>query len=243
MDPGVHGRGPDHPLTARQRNGRRRMIGWTAVALGLGGLLSAVMVAPADEVQGDAARLMYLHVPAAWTAYVAFLVVFAAGAGYLRQRNLRWTSYGRIAAQLGVAATILTIATGSVWGQLVWGVWWAWDPRLVSTALLLLVYVAYLSVQSLGADRHQAAARSAVLGIAGCALIPVVHFSVVWWRSLHQEATVLGAERTPPMDPLMLVTLLLCVAAFLTVATWIFLVRTSSTRQADRDAVPEVVRR
>jgi heme exporter protein C len=211
---------------------RRRDLGWLAVGLGAGGLLVALLVAPTDAVQGEAQRLMYLHVPAAWTAYLAFAAVLGASCAYLTRRDLRYDRYARVAAEIGVAATALAIAVGSVWGHAVWGVWWSWDPRLVSTALLLLGYAGYLAARRLAGDAHRDARRSAVTGIAGFALVPVVHFSVVWWRSLHQPATVLAADPTPPIDPLMAAALLLCLAAFVSAASWFYLWRLSSLERS-----------
>jgi heme exporter protein C len=214
--------------TTRRRAARRRDLGWLAAGLAGCGLLVAVFVAPTDAVQGDAQRLMYLHVPAAWTAYTAFAVVLGASVAYLTRRQLRFDRYARAAAEIGVVATALAIATGSVWGHAVWGVWWTWDPRLVSTALLLLAYAAYLAVRRLTGDPGTNARRSALLGVGAFALVPVVHFSVVWWRSLHQPATMLAPNPKPPIDPLMAATLLLCVAAFLVTAAWLYLWRLSA---------------
>lgn len=199
----------------------RRDVGWASVGFAVAAVVVGGVIAPPDHIQGDAARLMYLHVPAAWTAYLSFAVVLVASVRYLRTRDPRWDRYGRIAAEIGVAMTVLTIAVGSVWGRLVWGVWWAWDPRLVSTAVLLLVYAGYLAVRGL----DNGARPAAVVGIAGVAVIPVVHFSVVWWRSLHQPATLLAPNVHPPIDAVMAAALALAVLAFTSAATWIFLRR------------------
>ncbi len=130
----------------------RRGIGWAAVASGTAAVIAGAVIAPPDRIQGQAARLMYLHVPAAWTAYLAFAVVLVCSVQFLRSREMRWDRYGRVAGEIGVVMTALTIVVGSVWGRLVWGVWWAWDPRLVSTAMLLLVYAGYLAVRHIDAD-------------------------------------------------------------------------------------------
>lgn len=176
---------------------------------------------------------MYLHVPAAWTAFLAFGAVLGTSVGYLVTRDLRWDRCARVAAEIGVGLTALTILLGAIWGRAVWGAWWAWDPRLVSTALLLLVYTGYLAARHSAADRHSVrgpgsphriARPAAMIGIAGFALIPIVHFSVVWWRSLHQPATILAPGR-PPIDPLMATALTLSLAAFTAGALWIFLRR------------------
>lgn len=216
---------PPTSRAARRLASMRRSVGWSAAGLSGCGLLVGLFVAPTDAVQGSAQRLMYLHVPAAWTGYLAFAVVLVASLGYLLRPELRFDRYAAAAAEVGVAATAVAIAAGSVWGRAVWGVWWAWDPRLVSTALLLIVYIGYLAVRRLGDDAHRNARRAAAVGIAAFGLVPVVHFSVVWWRSLHQPATLLAPDPSPPIDPLMAAALLLCVGAATAIATWAFLWR------------------
>jgi heme exporter protein C len=205
--------------TARAAAARRTMA-WLAGGLAAAALLTGGLVAPPDAVQGQAQRLMYLHVPAAWVAFAAFAVVLAASLAYLIGGDLRWDRFARVAAEIGVVLTAVAIATGSLWGQLVWGTWWAWDPRLVSTALLFLVYAGYLALrrairERIGApDGHdpRVARPAALVGVMGFVIVPVVHFSVVWWRSLHQQATVLAPQR-PPIDPRMGLALLLALAA------------------------------
>ena len=209
-------------LTAATPRGAaaRRTATWTAGGLAVGAALAGGLLAPADAAQGQAQRLMYLHVPAAWVAYLAFAVVVVASGAHLIGGDLRWDRLARAAAEIGVALTALTIATGAIWGQLVWGTWWAWDPRLVSTALLLLAYAGYLALRRMLADRtggrnggdRQVARPAAFAGIAGFLLVPVVHLSVIWWRSLHQQATILAPAR-PPIDSRMALALLLAVAA------------------------------
>lgn len=188
----------------------------TAVALPL-----ALVVAPPDAVQGQAQRLMYVHVPAAWTAYACFAGVLAASVGYLVRRDLRWDRWAQAAAEVGIGMTALALVLGSLWGRMTWGVWWTWDARLVTTVVLLLVYVGYLGVRGLGGDAASGARRAAVLGVVGFVDVPVVHFSVVWWRTLHQPPTVLGPSTAPPIDPTMLTALLVSLVAFTLGAAWV----------------------
>lgn len=192
-----------------------------AVALGWLGLVAA----STDAVQGPPQRLMYVHVPAAWVGYLAFAVVLVSSVAYLWRRELAWDRRARAAAELGVGLTALTIALGSLWGRPVWGVWWTWDPRLVTTAVLLLVYLGYLAVRGLASDPHLVARRAAVVGIVGFVNVPVVHFSVVWWRALHQPATVLRPGGAAPIEPGMLAALFTGVAAFTLAAAWLYLRR------------------
>jgi heme exporter protein C len=199
----------------------RRALGWAAAGLGAAGLVVGVAVAPIDAAQGGAYRLIYLHVPAAWTAYLSFFAVLLASVAYLIGGDARWDRVGHAAAEVGLGLTALTIVLGMIWGRATWGVWWAWDPRLVSTALMLLCYAGYLAARHAGAPRR----RLAWWGAAGFAFVPVVHFSVVWWRSLHQEATVLQPTARPPIDPLMLTALVLCLGAATLAAAWLCLRR------------------
>lgn len=219
---------------------RYRVLG-AAVAVSVTALLVlGLVIAPPDAVQGQAQRLMYLHVPAAWVAYLTFAVVLVASIGYLWRRDLRWDAHAQAAAEIGTGLTALTLALGSLWGRPVWGVWWAWDPRLVSTAVLLLVYVGYLGVRGLSADRHVNARRAAVIGVLGFVEVPVVHFSVLWWRSLHQPPTVLQPG-SPPMAAPMLAALLVGLAAFTLLAAWIYLRRLDQLRTRERGVAPVAV--
>ncbi|MEV6842762.1 cytochrome c biogenesis protein CcsA [Actinoplanes sp. NPDC051411] len=214
------------PLLAGPRAAKdRRTLGWAAAGLSLAGALAGTTIAPPDAAQGQAQRLMYLHVPAAWTAYLAFFVVLVAGVAYLIWGDERWDRAGRAAAEIGLGATVVTFAAGTVWGHLTWGVWWAWDPRIVSTIAMFLIYAAQATLRFSDDDPARGARRAARLGVAGFLIVPVVHFSVVWWRSLHQQATLLAPNVKPPINGLMLTALLLCVAASTVTAAWIFLQR------------------
>lgn len=171
-------------------------------------------LAPPDAVQGQWQRMMYVHAPAAWTAYLGFAGVTLCSAAYLYRPTPRWSRWAVAAAEVGVAFTALTLVSGSVWGRAVWGTWWAWDPRLVSTALLFVLYTGYLALGGL-AGSGRARRRVAWFGALGFLLVPVVHFSVVWWRTLHQTATVLGPLNEPrPLDARMACALALSLLAF-----------------------------
>lgn len=214
-----------------------RAFGWAALGCGLAALLIGVSVTPPDNMQGEAARLIYVHVPAAWTAYLGYLTVLVASVRYVRTRDEKWDRYARSAGEIGVAMTALTIAVGSVWGRAVWGVWWAWDPRLVSTLLLLLAYTGFLAVRHVGADAGRRPLRAAWWGIGASPIIPVVHFSVVWWRSLHRQATLLAPDSNPPIDAVMAAALALAVVAFTTASVWLFLRRQAALRLVPGRAV------
>ena len=190
-----------------------RLLGLAALAALAASAVLSLAVAPPDAVQGDVQRLMYVHVPAAWLAYLSFLVVFVASIAYLRTGRIRWDRIAAASAEIGVVFTSLAIALGALWGKPVWGTWWTWDPRLTTTAVLLLIYLGYLAVRRITDDPRRRARWSAVLGIVGFVDVPIVHLSVVWWRSLHQGPTVLRLGG-PEIHGSMLAALLVGVAAF-----------------------------
>ena len=174
-----------------------RTLGWLAVLALIAGLGAAFGYAPREAVQGNVQRIMYLHVPAVLTAYLAFALVFVGSVGYLLTRRAGWDRLALAAAEPGVLFTGITIASGSIWGKPTWGTWWTWDARLTSTAVLFLVYVGYLLLRGMVDEPDRRARAAAVVGILGAANIPIVHFSVTWWRALHQPATMLGPGSAP----------------------------------------------
>jgi heme exporter protein C len=191
-----------------------------AAGTGLAALVLGLVIAPPDAVQGQSQRLMYVHVPSAWTAYCAYAVVLVASVAVLLRRGPRWDALARAGAELGVGMTALAIAEGSIWGHTVWGVWWTWDARLVTTAVLMLLYVGYIAVRGLPGTPERSARRSAWLGIALFAAGPVVHFSVLWWRTLHQPPTLLRPDLDPPIAASMLAALLTSLVAFMLAGAW-----------------------
>ena len=174
-----------------------RALGWLAVLALIAGLGAAFGYAPREAVQGNVQRIMYLHLPAVFTAYVAFGLVFLGSIGYLLTRRPGWDRLALAAAEPGVLFTGITIASGSIWAKPTWGTWWTWDARLTSTAVLFLVYVGYLLLRGMVDEPDRRARAAAVVGILGVANIPIVHFSVTWWRALHQPAAILGPGSAP----------------------------------------------
>jgi heme exporter protein C len=196
------------------------------LALGLG-----LLVAPPDAVQGQAQRLMYVHVPAAWTGFMALGLVALASIMILLGGGRRWDAVARAGSEIGVPMMGLAIVEGSIWGHSAWGVWWAWDPRLVTTALLWLTYVGYMALrwatvnEKPGASAARARHRLALVGAVAVVEIPVAHFSVLWWRSLHQPPTILRPSLSDPIAGSMLVALLVSLLAFTLAAAWFVLTR------------------
>jgi heme exporter protein C len=187
----------------------------TAVSLVVLAVL-ALAVAPEDATQGDAYRLMYVHVPSAWLAYLAFGVTALGSVLYLlpRTRAPRWDRLAGASAEVGVVFTGLTLATGSIWGRPIWGTWWEWDARLTTTAVLFFLYLGYLAVRRLGGDVVARGRRSAVVALIAFVDVPIVHFSVTWWQTLHQDATVFNPDLDVEITGTMAFVLVWSVIAF-----------------------------
>lgn len=212
-----------------------RVIGIAAVAM-LGWLtVFGLILSPADRDQGEAVRIMYVHVPSVWLAYLAFIVTAVASAGYLfgRKHSLGFDRVAGASAEVGVVFMAVTLVSGMLWGRITWGVYWQWDARLTTTALLFLSYIGYLAVRSLEGSHAQRARRSAVIGLLAVLEIPLVHWSVRLWRSLHQEATVLNTDLDVQIDGLMLFSLFVGVIAFSLVFLWFVLHRSRAMALAD----------
>lgn len=186
------------------------VVAFVAVAAVVG---VGLFVVPPDRLQGQVQRIMYVHVPSAWIAYLAFFVTFVASVRLLWQKDLGADRLAASSAEVGLVFTGVAIVTGAIWGKATWGVWWDWDPRLTTTALVFLIYAGYVLIRASIADRIRRARASAVIGIIGFANVPIVHFSVLWWRSLHQPPTVIRAG-DPSIDHVLLAQLVASVLAF-----------------------------
>jgi heme exporter protein C len=188
---------------------------WPWLVMVVAGLVTLIagMIVPPDAVQGQMSRILYVHVPGAWLAYLAFGITMAASAMYLWRSTLVWDRLAASSAEIGVYFTGLTLVLGMIWGKPTWGVWWTWDARLTLTAIMFFVYLGYLALRRTTDDIESRAKRSAILGVLAVVQIPLVHFSVVWWRSLHQAPTLLKPER-PDMDGDMLLALVISVTMF-----------------------------
>jgi heme exporter protein C len=202
-------------------------MGWLVV-FGLG-------FSPADRDQDEAVRILYVHVPTIWLAYLAFVVTAIASALYLfpKSHSLGWDRLAGASAEIGVAFVAVTLVVGALWGRLTWGVFWQWDARLTLTALLFVSYIGYLAVRRLGGTHEQRARRSAVLGLLIVLEIPLLHFSVKLWRSLHQDSTITDPSGDVKMDGLMLFSLFVGVIAFTLLYVWLVLHRTRAMAMED----------
>ncbi len=205
----------------------RPWLGVLAIGSSLIASFMALVWAPTDAVQGDVYRIIFVHVPLAWLAYLAFFVVFVASLGWLLTKRPWFDALAVSSAEIGVLFTGMFIIAGSIWAKPTWGVWWTWDPRLVTTAIMFMMYIGYLLLRSLSTDFAQRATRAAVLGVIAVVDIPIVHLSVLWMNSLHQLPTVLRAGGSPALDAAMGVTLGVSVVAFTLVYLWFIAERMS----------------
>src|SRR5438874_7114313 len=190
-----------------------KTLGWLTAAALAAGLVMAFGVAPREVTQGNVQRIMYVHVPLILASYVAFVVLAVASLVYLVRRDSAADGVAHASGEVGVMFVGLGIAAGSIWGKPTWGTWWTWDARLTSVAILFVMYLGYLLLRGMIDDGERAARYCAVLGIVAALDVPLVHFSVYWWRTLHQPPSVLkpGAATMPPA---ILAALLVNVVAF-----------------------------
>lgn len=176
---------------AAGRTGDRRTSRWTwfgvfAFAFLIAAQVVAIMTSRPDRDMGDLQKIMYVHVPAAWTTFIAFFVVFVCSVRYLWSGHERDDLLAAAAAEVGAVFNGLTLVLGMIWGRPTWGVWWAWDARLTSTLVLFMIFVGYLALRAFVEDPEQRAQWSAAVGTLGAINVPIVYMSVRWWRTLHQ---------------------------------------------------------
>ncbi len=165
-------------------------LGWPAGALLLAGLYGGLVLAPADYQQGDAFRIVYVHAPSAWLSMFVYATMAAAAAIGLVWRIKLAHAVAAASAPVGASFTFLALVTGAVWGKPMWGTWWVWDARLTSELILLFLYAGVMALRASIDDRDRADRAAAVLAIVGVVNLPIIHYSVYWWNTLHQPATL-----------------------------------------------------
>jgi heme exporter protein C len=172
---------------------------WPAVILCLAGLIGGLGLAPPDYQQGEGFRIIYVHAPAAWLSLMVYVVMATSAAVGLIWRMNVAHAVAASCAPIGASFTALALATGMLWGRPMWGAFWEWDPRLTSELLLLFLYLGYMGLRNAIEDLSRADRASAVLAIVGVVNVPIIHYSVQWWNSLHQGPTVakLGKPEMP----------------------------------------------
>jgi len=201
-----------------------RALGSVAVVLLVLTIAYGLFISPPDRLLGETIRIIYMHVPTVLAAYAAFIVTAVSSAMYLWKRTEFWDLLGASAAEIGVLFFGVTIIVGAFWGKITWGVFWRWEPRLTTSAVLLLMYIGYLAVRAVPADTRTRATRCAIIGLVAVANIPIVHFAVDWWRGLHQGRTVLSTI-DPEMAGTQLFAMYLSMAAGIVVFVWLLLHR------------------
>ncbi len=187
---------------------------WTiAAACALAGLYTGFFVAPTDATQGDSYRIIFIHVPAAWMSMILYLAMAAwAAIGWILNARLA-AMVARAIAPTGAMFTFLALWTGALWGRPAWGAWWVWDARLTSELILLFLYLGYLALVDAIDDVRRADRAGALLALVGSVNVPIIYFSVKWWNTLHQGATI-TMTAAPTMEQSMLVAMLLMTIAF-----------------------------
>ena len=184
--------------------------------------------APEDLSQGPVQRVFYPHVGSAWVAAIAFYVVFVAGIAYLATRDLKWDAWAAASAEVGLLFTTGTLVLGMIWGKASWGTYWAWDPRLTSVLVLWLLYLAYAALRSYVVEPTRRARFSSVLGIVAFLDVPIIYFSVKWWRTQHPSLVIEDGKAAMPAE--MLQTLLFGVLTFTVFYLYLATMRTRMQR-------------
>lgn len=186
-------------------------------------LYAVFIYVPPEQKMGIIQKIFYFHVPSAWISFLAFGVVFVASLLYLWKQEERYDQLAHASGEIGLVFCTLVLITGPIWGRPVWGVWWTWDSRLTTTLVLWLIYVAYLMVRAYGGSRGPR--YGAVLGIVGFLDVPIVYFSIRWWRTIHPKPVTLA--------PSMVVTLLISLAAFTLLYLCLLLQRLAQEQMKD----------
>ena len=194
------------------------------LTLFLVGLYYALVDSPPDIIQGDSMRIMYIHVPAAWLSLMIYSLLALSCVLWFIFRNPILSLIGQSLAPIGAAFTLIALITGSIWGKPTWGTWWAWDARLTSMLILFFLYLAYILLWKSVSNKDTASKIAAALGIIGFINIPIIKFSVDWWNTLHQPATI-SKLSAPSIDISMLVPLMIMMLASIFFLLTLFLIR------------------
>ncbi len=181
-----------------------------SLLLFLAALFMVLLYVPTEATMGVVQRIFYFHVPLAWVSFLAFFIVFLFSVLYLWKRAERWDNIASASAEVGVTFTTLFLISGSIWAKPIWNAWWTWDPRLTAALVLWLIYVAYLLVRSYATERQRGARFAAVVGVLGFVDVPIVALAITLWRTQHPSPVIFQGGLAPSM----LLTLLVCMAAF-----------------------------
>ena len=191
------------------------------------------VVAPTDAVQGHVGRILYVHVPISILSFLGFLLCAIGGIGYLIRRSEGWDRLAHASAEVGVIFVTLALLTGIIWGKPVWNAWWQWEARLTTTLILWFIYVAYLMIRQYAPTPQQGRAWSAVVGIIGFVDVPIVYFSVKWWRTLHPDQVIGPAANEGSLEPIVARILIFSLAAMLALFAYLLLERMALRKTED----------
>jgi len=200
----------------------------------VGALYLVFLYVPTEQSMGVVQRIFYFHVPAAWAALLAYVVVFIASIIYLVGRQSKWDIIAHSSAQVGLVFTTLFLITGSIWAKPIWGVWWTWDARLTTALILWFIYVAYLMVRSYATEEQRGARFAAVVGIVGFLDIPIIALANTLWRVQHPGPVIFEGGLAPPM----FLTLMVCVATFS--ALYVLLLRLQVSVKRDENEIKQI---
>ena len=198
----------------------------------VGALYLVFLYAPTDRNLGISQRIFYFHVSMAWVGFLAFFWVLVGSVGYLWKRSQKMDRLAYSSAEIGVVFTTLMLITGVLWAKPAWGVWWTWDPKLTTSLILWLLYVAYLMLRAYSPRGDQGARFAAVLGIIGFVDVPIIYLSVVWWRTVHPPV-VLGPVAEGSLDPSMRMVLMACTVAFTLLFAYLLMDRQALRRSEE----------
>ena len=203
------------------------ILPWTssfAAVCFLFGLYFGIFDSPADYQQGETVRIMYVHVPAAWMSLFTYSLMAAASASFLIWKHSLADIAARSLAPIGAAFTAITLITGALWGQPMWGTWWVWDARLTSVLVLFFLYLGYMALVNAFDESEKGSKAAAVLALIGFVNVPIIKFSVDWWNTLHQPATISKLSK-PSIDPSMMTPLIIMTFAFILIGIAIAILR------------------
>ena len=188
------------------------------------GLYFSLLGSPPDYIQGDSMRIMYIHVPSAWLSLFSYTILAASCVAWFVYRNPTFNLIAKSIAPIGAALTLIALVTGSIWGKPTWGVWWVWDARLTSMLILFFLYLSYILVWQSISNQETASKISAALGIIGFINIPIIKFSVDWWNTLHQPASI-SKLSSPSIDVNMIIPLLIMTLGYMLFLITLFLIK------------------
>lgn len=189
----------------------RKLLGWLTLLMMSVATYLVFMWVPSERIMGPVQKIFYFHVASAWIGFFAFFVVFIAGLAYLFTRNQRWDILGVASAEIGVMFTTIVLITGPIWARPTWNAWWTWDPRLTTTLILWFIYLAYLMIRTSIHEEEKRARFTAIFGVIGFIDVPIVWFSIRWWRTIHP---VVVDSSGFAMSDKMVTTLVVSVVAF-----------------------------